>query len=119
VEAEILKHPAVSEVSVFGVMDPDGGDHIPRAVVVLKPGQKATPNEIRDFANGNFLYLYNYSKRREEMYLELIYFLLLAHLAEYKKLRGGVYLVDSLPRGRTGKVVRSAAAQLPLPPIVY
>lgn len=33
-------------------------------------------------------------------------------VAEYKKLRGGLVLVDELPRGKTGKVLRSMAAQL-------
>jgi acyl-coenzyme A synthetase/AMP-(fatty) acid ligase len=31
-----------------------------------------------------------------------------------KKIRGGVFIVKDLPRGKTGKVVRSMVAAMPL-----
>ena len=48
----MLKHPAVAEACVFGIKDTEGGDHIPRAVVVLKPGATATTEEIEEYTNG-------------------------------------------------------------------
>jgi len=91
IEAVILRHPAVAEVSVFGISDPNGGDHIPRAIVVLKKGfEGTTKEEIESFTN--------------------------ERVASYKHLRGGIYFVESLPRGKTGKVVRSIAASISLPP---
>ena len=38
-------------------------------------------------------------------------------VASYKKIRGGVFIVEQLPRGKTGKVVRSMAANISLPPM--
>ena len=49
-EDALLQHEAVAEASVFGIKD-EGGD-IPRAVVVLKHGKSATPEEIQAFADG-------------------------------------------------------------------
>jgi len=87
-EELLVQHPAVAEASVYGITDPDGGDHIPRAVVTLKPGVPATADDIRAFVDEK--------------------------VASYKKLRGGVFIVPSLPRGKTGKVVRSMVAALHL-----
>jgi acyl-CoA synthetase (AMP-forming)/AMP-acid ligase II len=87
-EEILVQHPAIAEASVFGIVDPEGGDHIPRAVVTLKPGASAQPEEIRTFVDEK--------------------------VASYKRLRGGVFIVPSLPRGKTGKVVRSMVASLQL-----
>jgi long-chain acyl-CoA synthetase len=48
VEEVILKHPAVAEVACVGVVDEYRGQ-IPTAFIVLKRGQSATADEIRDF----------------------------------------------------------------------
>jgi len=49
----IRKHEAVSDVCVVGIEDPDGGDKIPRAWVVLN--QDAAKNysleDIKNFTN--------------------------------------------------------------------
>jgi len=87
-EEHLLQHPSVAEACVFGVKDPDGGDHIPKAIVVLKQECTASAEEIRDFVD--------------------------AKVAPYKKIRGGVFLVKNLPSGKTGKVLRSEAAKLTL-----
>jgi len=38
-----------------------------------------------------------------------------ALLASYKQLSGGVYIVDELPRGKTGKISRQLVEKLPVP----
>jgi len=48
VEEAIARHPAVAEVGVIGVSDPYQGEAV-KAFVVLREGQTATAEEIRDF----------------------------------------------------------------------
>jgi long-chain acyl-CoA synthetase len=48
VEEVLLKHPAVAETACVGVLD-DYKGQIPTAFIVLKEGQSATVDEIRDF----------------------------------------------------------------------
>jgi long-chain acyl-CoA synthetase len=47
VEQAVAKHPAVAACAVIGVPDADWGERV-HAVVVLKAGQQATADEIRD-----------------------------------------------------------------------
>jgi malonyl-CoA/methylmalonyl-CoA synthetase len=69
-------HPAVSEVAVLGLPDPDFGEQVV-AVVVLQPGQSAESSALVDFC-----------KER---------------LASFKKPRRVVF-VEALPRNALGKV---------------
>jgi long-chain acyl-CoA synthetase len=78
IEEVLARHPAVSEVGVAGVPDPLRGEAV-RAWVVLLPGAKATPAELRAFC-------------RE-------------HLAAYKVPRK-VVICESLPKSAVGKVLR-------------
>lgn len=78
VEAAIHKHPAVLESAVIGIPDDEWGEAV-KAVVVLKPGESATAEEIVATA-------------RE-------------HLASYQKPRS-VDFVDSLPKAPTGKILK-------------
>jgi len=81
VEEAIAKHPAVADVGVVGIPDPDKGQ-ITKAVVVLKPGFEAGDklnDEIKEF--------------------------LKEHIAIYKLPRIFEYL-DVLPRTPTGKLLR-------------
>ncbi len=48
VEQVILRHPAVLEVAVVGVPDERWGE-VPKAFVVLKRGEHATADELREF----------------------------------------------------------------------
>ena len=76
VENKLHAHPAVQEACVISVPDERSGEHA-RALIVLRPGQQATGEDIERWA-------------REQM-------------ATYKVPRDYVF-VDSLPRGATGKV---------------
>lgn len=78
VEEAIARHPAVLECAVIGVPDPEWGESV-KAFVVLKPGHRATEQEIIDEA------------RR--------------HLASYQKPRS-VEFVAELPKAPTGKILK-------------
>jgi len=78
VENVLYTHPKVEEAAVIGVPDPEWGSE-PMAVIVLKKGETATPEEIIDFCRDK--------------------------LAGFKRPRY-VAFVDELPKTSTGKVLR-------------
>ncbi len=78
VEEILYTHPAVAEAAVIGIPDPSHGEEI-KAVVALKPGASATPEELRELCKSK--------------------------LAAYKYPRL-VELVDALPKGPTGKILK-------------
>jgi long-chain acyl-CoA synthetase len=78
VEEVLLKHPAVAETACVGVLD-DYKGQIPTAFIVLKDGQSATPDEIRDFCRQS--------------------------LSEYKVPKQ-IKFIDSLPRTGSGQIDR-------------
>jgi acyl-CoA synthetase (AMP-forming)/AMP-acid ligase II len=63
VEAVIYKHPAVREVAVFGIPDPQWGELV-MACVVLKPGMTLTADEITNHCR-QFLANYKIPRRVE------------------------------------------------------
>ena len=78
VEAAIHKHEGVLECAVIGVPDEEWGEAV-KAVVVMKPGRRATAQEIIDTAK--------------------------KYLASYQKPRS-VEFVDALPKAPTGKILK-------------
>src|SRR5262249_12312954 len=74
------EHPEVLEVAVIGVPHPELGEEV-AAVVALKPDSGATPDELREFIR--------------------------AQVAAYKYPRH-VWIVDALPKGPTGKILKRA-----------
>lgn len=76
VENVLYEHPAVAEVAIIGVPDEDFGEII-KAIVVLKPGMKATALDIISFIRGK--------------------------LADFKLPRS-VEFTESLPRTPSGKL---------------
>jgi len=78
VEGVIHAHPKVNECAVIGVPDEEWGE-VPICVVVLKEGEKATPEELIEYCR--------------------------AELASYKRPRSVVFC-DDLPRNPMGKVLK-------------
>jgi long-chain acyl-CoA synthetase len=79
VEDAIASHPAVAEVAVLGLPDPEWGEAV-TAFVVAKPGMAVSERELVEHCR--------------------------ARLAAYKKPRA-VRFVASLPRSHYGKVLRA------------
>ncbi|MFD3492274.1 long-chain fatty acid--CoA ligase [Streptomyces sp. NPDC058690] len=82
VEDVLYEHPAVAEAAVIGLPNPDLGEEV-GAAVVLKPDAAATAQELRDYVKGQ--------------------------VAAYKYPRK-VWIVDALPKGPTGKIIKREIA---------
>jgi len=80
IEEALYEHPAVAEAACVGIAHPDLGEEV-AAAVALKPGASAEVDELREFVK--------------------------ARVAAYKYPRH-VWLVDALPKGPTGKILRRA-----------
>ncbi len=78
VEDVLYSHPKVEEAAVIGVPDPEWGQE-PRAIVVLKKGDVATPEEIIEYCR--------------------------PRLAGFKRPRSVIF-TESLPRNPMGKVLK-------------
>ena len=78
VEEVLHSHPKIEEAAVIGVPSPEWGQE-PRAVVVLKKGEKATSEEIIEYCRSK--------------------------LAGFKRPRSVVF-IEALPRSAMGKVLR-------------
>jgi acyl-CoA synthetase (AMP-forming)/AMP-acid ligase II len=78
VEEVLRSHPKVEDAAVIGVPDVEWGQE-PRAVVVLKKGESATPEEMMEYCR--------------------------PRLAGFKRPRS-VLFIDGLPRNPMGKVLR-------------
>jgi long-chain acyl-CoA synthetase len=86
IEEVLYEHPDVHEAAVIGIPHDELGEEI-AAAITLKAGGESTPDELRDFV-----------KQR---------------VAAYKYPRH-VWLVDELPKGPTGKILKRKIT----PPVV-
>jgi fatty-acyl-CoA synthase len=78
VEDVLHSHPKVEEAAVIGIPDPEWGQQ-PRAIVALKKGEDATPEEIIEHCH--------------------------SRLSGFKRPRSVVF-VDALPRNPLGKILK-------------
>jgi long-chain acyl-CoA synthetase len=74
----LYEHPAVREAAVVGMPHDEYGEEV-GAAVALKDGAEATPEELREFVKEQVA-AYKYPRR--------------------------VWLVDELPKGPTGKILK-------------
>ena len=88
IENLLYEHPAVLEAAVIGAPDPRLGE-VPVAYVALKPGSRATDEELMASVNGR--------------------------IASYKRIRA-LHVVPALPKGPTGKILRRALRPQENPP---
>lgn len=84
-EGKLLEHNDIEDCAVTARYDEKQATELPVAFIVLKQGVKSQPSE--DCING-------------------IHRWINAKVANYKRLRGGIYIVDSIPKSPSGKILR-------------
>src|SRR6476661_671772 len=83
IDKALMSHPDVAQAAAYAVPHPRLGEDV-AAAVVLRPGSKVTPEELREFLG--------------------------KHLATHKNPRR-ITIVDQLPKGITGKVQRKRLSE--------
>lgn len=83
IENVLAEHPAIHEVSVFGIPDPRWGDRI-EAVVSVKPGKTVSPEDLKEFCKDK--------------------------VANYK-IPKNIEIWPELPKGVTGKILKRSVIE--------
>ncbi|XP_050079091.1 probable 4-coumarate--CoA ligase 3 [Anopheles maculipalpis] len=88
-EAIIAQIEGVLEVCVVGIpADADRTTELPTAVIVPVAGSSVSANQVTEIVDGK--------------------------VSDFKRLRGGVYFVDCLPKTQTGKILRRKVLEMVL-----
>lgn len=82
-EGVLLGHTDIADACVIPIYDKERATEVPRAYVVLKPG----------------------NERTEEKGQEIIVWIA-SKVAPHKQLRGGVRFIDEIPKNASGKLLR-------------
>ncbi|ORX68967.1 acetyl-CoA synthetase-like protein [Linderina pennispora] len=82
IEGLLLDHPAILDAAVIGVYDDTRATEVPKGFVVIKPNANKTGivDEIHSWLN--------------------------SRVTHYKRLRGGIEVIDAVPKSATGKILR-------------
>lgn len=84
-EEIIRDFPDIVDAAVIGIPHDNYGE-VPRAYVVPRQGTKIRPEKVKEFVNNL--------------------------VAPYKQLRGGVSIIDSIPKNASGKILRRELKRL-------
>ncbi|KAI5795113.1 hypothetical protein EDC01DRAFT_654116 [Geopyxis carbonaria] len=81
-EGKLMGHEKVADAAVIGVYEEEIASEVPRAYIVPNPGVErgGLEKELTDWIEGR--------------------------VAHYKRLRGGIKFVDSIPKSASGKILR-------------
>ncbi|KAF3769052.1 acetyl-CoA synthetase-like protein [Cryphonectria parasitica EP155] len=82
-EGLLLGHHDVADVCVIGVYDNNQATELPRAYVVLNSGVQASDDKAREIAEW-----------------------MAPKVSPHKRLRGGVFFIDAVPKSPSGKILR-------------
>lgn len=82
-EGLLLGHQDVADVCVIGVYDNSQATELPRAYVTLKAGVEQSDDKAKEIAEW-----------------------MASKVAPHKRLRGGVYFIDIVPKSPSGKILR-------------
>lgn len=77
-EAFLLTHPAIPDAAVIGIPDTEARE-LPRAFVVVKPGQELSATDVTAFTEG--------------------------HVAKYKVIHD-IAFINQVPKSASGKILR-------------
>jgi acyl-coenzyme A synthetase/AMP-(fatty) acid ligase len=81
----LLSHDKIADAAVIGVESPSQGTELPRAYIV--------PSSSLN------------SREKETLPSEIVEWVA-EHVANHKRLRGGVVLLDAIPKTASGKILR-------------
>ncbi|KEF60972.1 uncharacterized protein A1O9_02536 [Exophiala aquamarina CBS 119918] len=84
-EGKLLEHPDIADACVVGIWVEEQATELPVGFIVVKPSAKAKKNKA---------------------IIDGVQKWLNSRVANHKKLRGGLYIVDEIPKSASGKILR-------------